>query len=45
MIKENDIKIVFFGKGKFICNLLINNFNNKNNINNYILFKYYSTLV
>ena len=43
-IKNNDIKILFIGRGNFISNLLLDYFYNKSNIKEYILFKYYNTL-
>ena len=44
IIEDKQIKILFIGKGKYICNLLLDYFYNKNKIKNYILFKYIKTL-
>ena len=44
IIKDSKIKMIFIGRGEYISNLLIDYFYNKDNINDYILFKYYNSL-
>ena len=43
-IKNENIKIIFLGRGLFISNLLIRFFYDKTNIKKFILVKYYPTL-
>jgi len=44
IIKDSQIKMIFIGRGEYISNLLIDYFYNKDNIKDYILFKYYISL-
>ena len=44
IILEKNMKIIFIGRGLFISNMLVLYFFKKNQIRDYILFKYYSTL-